>query len=155
MSERIRELTQDNMRLRDMMDVASQRVTRSQRRELRVQREMRQIWHFRFYDRMRIARLEACARRHLDGGGQEEVNGNGGNGNGGNGGNGNGNENGGGNGYNFGVGMEKAPKPMGKTETQTGWVRMVPNEEDKVERFVGGLPDNIQGNVIDVEPTKL
>ncbi|GJW11500.1 hypothetical protein Tco_1577327 [Tanacetum coccineum] len=58
-----------------------------------------------------------------DGGGQEEVNGNGGNGNGGNGGNGNGNENGGGNGYNFGVGMEKAPKPMGKTETQTGWVR--------------------------------
>ncbi|GKD12119.1 hypothetical protein Tco_1196526, partial [Tanacetum coccineum] len=33
--------------------------------------------------------------------------------------------------------------------------RMVPNEEDKVERFVGGLPDNIQGNVIAVEPTKL
>ncbi|GJW87251.1 hypothetical protein Tco_0162591 [Tanacetum coccineum] len=56
---------QDNMRLRDMMDVASQRVARSQRRELRVQREMRQIRHFRFYDRMRISRLEACARRHL------------------------------------------------------------------------------------------
>ncbi|GJQ95540.1 putative reverse transcriptase domain-containing protein [Tanacetum coccineum] len=34
-------------------------------------------------------------------------------------------------------------------------VKMVPNEEDKVERFVGGLPDNIQGNVIAVEPTKL
>ncbi|GKB92560.1 putative reverse transcriptase domain-containing protein [Tanacetum coccineum] len=33
--------------------------------------------------------------------------------------------------------------------------RMVPNEEDKVERFVGGLPDNIQGNVITAEPTKL
>ncbi|GKE32817.1 putative reverse transcriptase domain-containing protein [Tanacetum coccineum] len=33
--------------------------------------------------------------------------------------------------------------------------RMVPNEEDKVERFVGGLPDNIQGNVITDEPTKL
>ncbi|GJU84654.1 reverse transcriptase domain-containing protein, partial [Tanacetum coccineum] len=33
--------------------------------------------------------------------------------------------------------------------------RMVPNEEDKVERFVGGLPDNIQGNVITIEPTKL
>ncbi|GJU28937.1 putative reverse transcriptase domain-containing protein [Tanacetum coccineum] len=33
--------------------------------------------------------------------------------------------------------------------------RMVPNEEDKVERFVGGLPDNIQGNVIAAEPTKL
>ncbi|GJW49272.1 putative reverse transcriptase domain-containing protein [Tanacetum coccineum] len=33
--------------------------------------------------------------------------------------------------------------------------RMVPDEEDKVERFIGGLPDNIQGNVIAVEPTKL
>nr|GFB09389.1 hypothetical protein [Tanacetum cinerariifolium] len=31
----------------------------------------------------------------------------------------------------------------------------VPNEEDKVERFVGGLPNNIQGNVIAAEPTKL
>ncbi|GKB95135.1 hypothetical protein Tco_0981272 [Tanacetum coccineum] len=65
MSERIRELERDNIRLRDMMDVTSQRVARSQRRELCVQREMRQIWHFRFYDRIRIARLEACARRHL------------------------------------------------------------------------------------------
>ncbi|GKE84217.1 putative reverse transcriptase domain-containing protein, partial [Tanacetum coccineum] len=33
--------------------------------------------------------------------------------------------------------------------------RMVLNEEDKVERFFGGLPDNIQGNVIAAEPTKL
>ncbi|GJX29020.1 putative reverse transcriptase domain-containing protein [Tanacetum coccineum] len=33
--------------------------------------------------------------------------------------------------------------------------RMVPDEEDKVERFVGGLPDNIQGNVIVAEPTRL
>ncbi|GKE36833.1 putative reverse transcriptase domain-containing protein, partial [Tanacetum coccineum] len=33
--------------------------------------------------------------------------------------------------------------------------RMVPNEEEKVERFVRGLPDNIQGNVIAAEPTKL
>ncbi|GKC11579.1 putative reverse transcriptase domain-containing protein, partial [Tanacetum coccineum] len=33
--------------------------------------------------------------------------------------------------------------------------RMVLNEEDKVERFIGGLPENIQGNVIAAEPTKL
>ncbi|GKC15254.1 putative reverse transcriptase domain-containing protein [Tanacetum coccineum] len=33
--------------------------------------------------------------------------------------------------------------------------RMVPNEEDKVERFVGGLHDNIRGNVISAKPTKL
>ncbi|GKD43153.1 hypothetical protein Tco_1267798 [Tanacetum coccineum] len=65
MLERIEELERDNMRLRDMMDVASQRVARSQRRELRVQREMRQIRRFRFFDRMRMARLEACVRRHL------------------------------------------------------------------------------------------
>ncbi|GJX20951.1 hypothetical protein Tco_0223628 [Tanacetum coccineum] len=65
MLERIRELDRDNKRLRDMMDVASQRVARSQRRELHVQREMRQVRRFRFYDHMRIARLEACARRHL------------------------------------------------------------------------------------------
>nr|GEU53185.1 hypothetical protein [Tanacetum cinerariifolium] len=65
MLERIRELERDNMRLRDMMDVMSQRVIRPQRRELRVQRELRQIRRFRFYDRMRIARLEACARRRL------------------------------------------------------------------------------------------
>nr|GEX13335.1 reverse transcriptase domain-containing protein [Tanacetum cinerariifolium] len=33
--------------------------------------------------------------------------------------------------------------------------RMVPNKEDKVERFMGGLPENISGNVIATEPTKL
>nr|GEY93883.1 hypothetical protein [Tanacetum cinerariifolium] len=65
MLERIRELKRVNMRHKDMMDVVTQRVTRSQRKELRVQRELREIRRFRFYDRMRIARLEACARRHL------------------------------------------------------------------------------------------
>ncbi|GJZ78082.1 putative reverse transcriptase domain-containing protein, partial [Tanacetum coccineum] len=33
--------------------------------------------------------------------------------------------------------------------------KMVPEEEDRVEKFIGGLPDNIQGNVIDAEPTRL
>ncbi|GKC30495.1 hypothetical protein Tco_1037789, partial [Tanacetum coccineum] len=33
--------------------------------------------------------------------------------------------------------------------------RMVPDEEDKVERFIGGLLDNIQGNVIAAQPTRL
>ncbi|GJU96753.1 putative reverse transcriptase domain-containing protein [Tanacetum coccineum] len=32
---------------------------------------------------------------------------------------------------------------------------MVPEEEDRVEKFIGGLPDNIQGNVIATEPTRL
>nr|GEZ45658.1 reverse transcriptase domain-containing protein [Tanacetum cinerariifolium] len=33
--------------------------------------------------------------------------------------------------------------------------RMVPDEEDRVERFIGGLPDNIQGNVIAMDPARL
>ncbi|GJZ39912.1 putative reverse transcriptase domain-containing protein [Tanacetum coccineum] len=33
--------------------------------------------------------------------------------------------------------------------------RMVPDEGDRVERFVGGLPDNIQGNVIAGNPARL
>ncbi|GJX58960.1 putative reverse transcriptase domain-containing protein, partial [Tanacetum coccineum] len=34
-------------------------------------------------------------------------------------------------------------------------IKMVPDEEDRVERFIGGLPDNIQGNVIAANPTRL
>ncbi|GJS65370.1 putative reverse transcriptase domain-containing protein [Tanacetum coccineum] len=33
--------------------------------------------------------------------------------------------------------------------------KMVPEEEDIVEKFVGGLPNNIEGNVIAAEPTRL
>ncbi|GKD96905.1 hypothetical protein Tco_1380802, partial [Tanacetum coccineum] len=32
---------------------------------------------------------------------------------------------------------------------------MVPKEEDRVEKFIGGLSDNIQGNEIAAEPTRL
>ncbi|GJU15105.1 putative reverse transcriptase domain-containing protein [Tanacetum coccineum] len=35
------------------------------------------------------------------------------------------------------------------------YTRMVPDEEDRVERFIGGLPDNIQGNVIAANPARL
>ncbi|GJY90421.1 hypothetical protein Tco_0505617, partial [Tanacetum coccineum] len=33
--------------------------------------------------------------------------------------------------------------------------KMVLEEEDRVEKFIGGIPDNIQGNVIAAEPTRL
>ncbi|GKF11258.1 reverse transcriptase domain-containing protein [Tanacetum coccineum] len=33
--------------------------------------------------------------------------------------------------------------------------KMVLEEEDRVEKFIGGLPDNIQGNVIAAKPTRL
>nr|GEV60193.1 protein strictosidine synthase-like 3 [Tanacetum cinerariifolium] len=32
--------------------------------------------------------------------------------------------------------------------------KMVPEDEDRVEKFIGGLPDNIQGNVVAAEPTR-
>ncbi|GJS31468.1 putative reverse transcriptase domain-containing protein [Tanacetum coccineum] len=32
---------------------------------------------------------------------------------------------------------------------------MVQEDEDRIKRYVGGLPDNIQGNVISAEPTRL
>ncbi|GJY20838.1 reverse transcriptase domain-containing protein [Tanacetum coccineum] len=35
------------------------------------------------------------------------------------------------------------------------YTKMVPEEEDRVEKFIGGLSDNIQVNVIAVEPTRL
>ncbi|GKA72334.1 putative reverse transcriptase domain-containing protein [Tanacetum coccineum] len=35
------------------------------------------------------------------------------------------------------------------------YTRMVHDKEDQVKRFIGGLPDNIQGNVIAAEPTRL
>ncbi|GKE03247.1 reverse transcriptase domain-containing protein, partial [Tanacetum coccineum] len=33
--------------------------------------------------------------------------------------------------------------------------KMVPEEEDRVEKFIRGLPNNIQRNVIAAEPTRL
>ncbi|GJR37871.1 hypothetical protein Tco_1213555 [Tanacetum coccineum] len=46
LSERTSELERDNTRLRGTLDVASQRVSRLQQRELRVRREIRQIRRF-------------------------------------------------------------------------------------------------------------
>ncbi|GJY43232.1 hypothetical protein Tco_0431445 [Tanacetum coccineum] len=65
MSERISTLERDNMRLRGMLDVKRQRVVRLQCSMSRVQRDLMQIRRFRFYDRVRLGRLEAYARRHL------------------------------------------------------------------------------------------
>ncbi|GKA94252.1 putative reverse transcriptase domain-containing protein [Tanacetum coccineum] len=283
MLERIRELERDNMRLSDMMNVASQRVARSQRRELRVQRlfleyprqclthDLEHQGHVKeltnkstadWQERWELVTLPGNRNR----GNGNRGNRNGGNRNGGANGNGNGNE--GGNGYNFEgfmptrectyqdflkcqplsfngtegvvgltcwfkkmetvfhiskypekyqvkyvtctllnnaltwwnshkrtIGIEAAyvmswteliklmtevycPRnEIQKMETEL-WnlavkgndltaytrrfqelvllcTRMIPNDEDKVERFVRGLPDNIQGNVIADKPTKL
>ncbi|GJT11102.1 hypothetical protein Tco_0858144 [Tanacetum coccineum] len=65
LTERIAELERDNMRLRGTMSVESQRVDRLQRGMSRMQRELRQMRRLRFYDRVRVGRLEACARKHM------------------------------------------------------------------------------------------
>nr|GEV52354.1 hypothetical protein [Tanacetum cinerariifolium] len=238
LTERVAELERDNMRLRGTVSVESQRVDRLQCAMSRMQREMRQMRRIRFYDRVRVSRLEACARKHM--GRENEGNENGeneGNGNGGN--EGNGNE---GNGENRNHGMDyRGFMPMArectfqdflkcKPHTFSGtegidsaltwwntykrtigvdaayamkWVglmklmievycsrneiqkietelwnltakgndltaytqrfqelillctRMVPHEEDRVERFIGGLPNNIQGNVIAVNLARI
>ncbi|GJR66002.1 reverse transcriptase domain-containing protein [Tanacetum coccineum] len=59
------ELERDNRRLRGTMSVESQRVDRLQRGMSRMQRELRQMRRLRFYDRVRVGRLEACARKHM------------------------------------------------------------------------------------------
>ncbi|GJU49227.1 putative reverse transcriptase domain-containing protein [Tanacetum coccineum] len=117
LTKRIAELERDNKRLRGTVSVESQRIDRLQRGMSRMQRELRQMRRLRFYDRVRVGRLEACARKHMgypeemeaceasrtleplnENGDEQEGenggNGNGGNGNGGNGKNRNGNRNG-------------------------------------------------------------
>ncbi|GJW58858.1 putative reverse transcriptase domain-containing protein [Tanacetum coccineum] len=61
------------------------------------------------------------------------------------------------------VGMKWGMKPAEYEEFQLSifqeltmkCTKMVPKEEDRVEKFIGGLPNNIQGNVIAAEPTRL
>ncbi|GKG14419.1 hypothetical protein Tco_0354019, partial [Tanacetum coccineum] len=65
MSERIGTLERDNTRLRGMLDVESQIVDRLRHSMSHVQRELRQIRRFRFYDHVRIGRIETHAKRHL------------------------------------------------------------------------------------------
>ncbi|GJS98757.1 hypothetical protein Tco_0819927 [Tanacetum coccineum] len=59
LTERLAELERDNRRLRGTMSVESQRVDRLQRGMSRMQRELRQMRRLRFYDRVRVGRLEA------------------------------------------------------------------------------------------------
>nr|GEW50469.1 hypothetical protein [Tanacetum cinerariifolium] len=65
LTERVAQLERDNQRLRGTASVESQRVDRLQRGMSRMQREMRQMRRFQFYDRVRVDRLEACARKHM------------------------------------------------------------------------------------------
>ncbi|GJW33860.1 hypothetical protein Tco_0053892, partial [Tanacetum coccineum] len=59
LTERIAVLERDNRRLKGTMSVESQRVDRLQCGMSRMQRELRQMRQFRFYDRVRVGRFEA------------------------------------------------------------------------------------------------
>ncbi|GJS72875.1 reverse transcriptase domain-containing protein [Tanacetum coccineum] len=254
MCERIGMLERYNRRLRGMLDVERHRVDRLRRSMSYVQRDLRQICRFQFYDRVRLRRLETYARRvtqdvineliakrvkealkaydaaknprtkmeieneQQDDNVEANVNGDG-NGNG----NGNANVKNGGvvpitkecnyqefmkcqplsfkgtkgiwNSHKRTVGVDTAyaitRKVLIKLVTEVYcprneiqkmemelWnltvksndltdynqrfqeltllcTKMVPEEEDKVEKYIGCLPDNIQGNVIAAEPTRL
>nr|GEV01733.1 putative reverse transcriptase domain-containing protein [Tanacetum cinerariifolium] len=51
--------------------------------------------------------------------------------------------------------MKYQPLNFKGTEGVVRLTRMVPEEEYRIERHVGGLPNNIQGNVMSTEPTRL
>ncbi|GJR61486.1 reverse transcriptase domain-containing protein [Tanacetum coccineum] len=128
------------------------------------------------YEATRAANaLEAKSQRQN---GSDGGNGNGGDGNGGNGNSGNGNPNENnrdarpvardaltwwnshkrtiGTDAAFAMSWRELMKLMAEFQELTMMcTKMVPEEEDRVEKFIGGLPDNIQGNVIATEPTKL
>ncbi|GJW45329.1 hypothetical protein Tco_0074128 [Tanacetum coccineum] len=65
LTERIVELERDNRRLRGTASVEGQRVDRLQYGMSHMQRELRQVRRLRFYDRVRVGRLEAFARKHM------------------------------------------------------------------------------------------
>ncbi|GKB60324.1 hypothetical protein Tco_0916510 [Tanacetum coccineum] len=65
LTKRIDELERDNIRLRGTVSVESQRVNRLQRGMSRMQRELRQMRRLQFYDRVRVGRLEAYARKYM------------------------------------------------------------------------------------------
>ncbi|GKB12087.1 hypothetical protein Tco_0846010 [Tanacetum coccineum] len=65
LTERVAESERDNKRLRGTASVESQRVDRLQRGIACMQRELRQIRRFQFYDRVRVGRFEACTRKNM------------------------------------------------------------------------------------------
>ncbi|GKB75437.1 hypothetical protein Tco_0942332, partial [Tanacetum coccineum] len=65
MSERIRTLKRDNMRLRALLSIERERIDSLQCHMAYTQEDLRQIHGFCYYDRIEFRRLETYARRHL------------------------------------------------------------------------------------------
>nr|GEV21333.1 putative reverse transcriptase domain-containing protein [Tanacetum cinerariifolium] len=140
-SERISELKLDNTRFRGMLDVASQRVTQfSVGSYVKMPNTRSGVTMTREAVDNLIGRRLAKALEARDAARNLEPLAEGGNRNGNA--NRHGNRNGGVNCYKNHI-------------VNFRGFRMVADEEDKVEKFIGSLLDNIQGNVITAEPTRL
>ncbi|GJX37195.1 putative reverse transcriptase domain-containing protein [Tanacetum coccineum] len=159
-------LERDNMRLRGMLCVERERetmptATRTGMTHVTIEEmiERRVAKALEAY-RNRIAKVDLAVygfvkgvqrSRHEDDNGDD--NGDGGrigNGNGLGGGNGDGNPN-----VNVGGVVPVALEMVFYISNFPWEYQMVLEEKDLVKKFIGGLPDNIQGNVIAAEPTRL
>nr|GEW44870.1 hypothetical protein [Tanacetum cinerariifolium] len=159
MCERIHTLERDNTRLRTMLCIERERIDSLRRHMAYMQEEFRQIRQFRYYDRMEFRRLETYARRRLDAideliakrvakslvaydatrnpRPEVEIEEEQGDDNGNN--NGNGNENGQrGNGNGI-PNVNTGAYTQRFQELVLLCTKMVPEEEDRVEKFIGGL----------------
>nr|GEW20009.1 hypothetical protein [Tanacetum cinerariifolium] len=137
-------LREEHVRLRGTMVIERARADRFQRRMRFIESELRQICRFCYYDMIRFRKLETFAVRRLgalaayeatraanalEAENQRQMA--------------------------VTAIMEMREMEMRFQELIMICTKMVPEEEDQVEKFIGGLPDNIQGNVITVKPTRL
>nr|GEU42308.1 hypothetical protein [Tanacetum cinerariifolium] len=173
--DQVASLERSNARLRGTMMMERARVDRFRQHMSFMESELRQIPRFRYYDRMRFRRLETFAARRLERdyhslvayeatraandleaenqsqNGSDSDNGNGGDGNDGN---GNPNENDRGART---VAQEERMKLMAEVYCPRNEIQKMESElwTLTVEKFIGGLPDNIQENAIAAEPKRL
>nr|GEY24909.1 hypothetical protein [Tanacetum cinerariifolium] len=133
LTEKVAELERDNMRLRGTASVESQRVDRLQRGMSRMQRELRLT---RWFEKMEIVfNISNCPPKYqvkyatctLQDSALTWWNS-----------------------HKRTIGVDAA-----YAMKWAGLMKLMLNEEDKVERFIRGLPDNIQGNVIAANPARL
>ncbi|GJS11466.1 reverse transcriptase domain-containing protein [Tanacetum coccineum] len=169
LADRVRSLGRENLRVRALLCIERDRVDNLRRHMALSQEEFRQVRRDRDDTRRRLRRTMNNTRSGMTPAAIEEMinrrvtktletreanrnirlrNGNdkGGNGNG----NGNGNRAGNRNGNH-----NENDRDARFQELTMLCTKMVPEKEDRVEKFIGGLPDNIQGNVIVAEPTRL
>nr|GEZ08688.1 hypothetical protein [Tanacetum cinerariifolium] len=123
--EQVASLEKSNARLRGTMMMKRARADRFRRRMSFIESELKKIHRFRYYDRMTV--------------GTKAI---------------------------FSMSWKELMKLMAENNDVAAYTyrfqeltmmctKMVPEEEDRVKKFIRGLSDNIQGNVIAAEPTRL